>query len=160
MRLGITGHQDIPESAVAWIRRELRSEIAARQPLVGLSSLAKGADQLFASSVLDAGQQLEVVLPCRQYAETFEPSDRGDYFALLARASRTVALDYGPPSEDAFLAAGQYLVSHVDRLVAVWDGGAAKGLGGTADIVAFAQVHRIPVTVIWPPGLRRNDETP
>ena len=156
MRLGITGHQDLPQDVIAWIERELRALIAEHAPLVGVSSLAKGADQLFATCVLEAGQTLEAVLPCRDYADTFAEVDRTDYLARLARASRTMTLDFGPPSEAAFLAAGEYLVRHVDHLVAVWDGGAAQGRGGTGDIVAYAISHQIPVTVVWLPGGQRE----
>lgn len=156
MRLGITGHQDVPAEAVDSITRELRRLIAAQSPLRGLSSLAKGADQLFAMCVLDAGQPLEAVLPCREYADAFDEADRADYLALLARASTMVTLDFGSPSEDAFLAAGEYLVRHVDHLVAVWDGAEAQGRGGTRDIVAYARAHQIPVTVVWPPGVQRE----
>lgn len=156
MRLGITGHQDLPPAAVDRIARELKRLIADQSPLVGLSSLAKGADQLFAACVLDAGQALEAVLPCREYVEAFEPADRSDYLALLTRVSKTVTLDFGPPSADAFLAAGEYLARHVDHLVAVWDGGPAQGRGGTADIVAYARSQQVPVTVVWPPGVRRE----
>lgn len=159
MRLGITGHQDLPPAAVDWIASELRALIAQHAPLVGLSSLAKGADQLFATCVLEAGQTLEAVLPCHDYAEAFEPLDRKDYEALLERATRTMTLAYGPPSEAAYLAAGEYLASHVDRLVAVWDGEPAQGSGGTGDIVAYARSRQIPVTVVWPSGVDRDVHT-
>jgi hypothetical protein len=160
VRLGITGHQDLPSNSVRWIEQRLRALIAQHAPLVGVSSLAKGADQLFAQCVLDAGQNLDAVLPCRDYAEAFDAEDRAAYFALLDRVADTVTLDFGPPSEDAFLAAGKYLARHVDHLLAVWDGEPAQGRGGTADIVAYARSHQIPVTVVWAPGTPRDVPQP
>jgi hypothetical protein len=47
-------------------------------------------------------------------------------------------LPYPFPSEEAFWNAGKYIVDHSDLVVAVWDGEAARGLGGTADVVQYA----------------------
>jgi hypothetical protein len=47
-------------------------------------------------------------------------------------------------------------VNRSDRLLAVWDGKPAQGLGGTGDIVAYAKSRGLPTTVIWPEGLVRD----
>jgi hypothetical protein len=44
----------------------------------------------------------------------------------------------------------------VDRLLAVWDGRPARGVGGTADIVEYARLSRVPVDIIWPSGASRD----
>ncbi len=155
MKLGITGHQDLPSDWVDWITREICQLIVERAPLTGLSCLAKGADQVFAACILEAGQSLEAVIPCLRYIEAFEEDDQAAYLALLAQASTTVTLDFEPPTETAFLAAGKYIVNRVDHLIAVWDGQSAQGAGGTADIVAYARAHDVPVTIIWPAGVSR-----
>jgi hypothetical protein len=41
-------------------------------------------------------------------------------------------------------------------LLAVWDGTPSQGVGGTADVVAFAGERGVPTTVVWPPGSRRG----
>ena len=41
-------------------------------------------------------------------------------------------------------------------LVAVWDGQPARGLGGTADVVAYARQRGVPMEVIWPQGATRD----
>lgn len=153
MRVGVTGHQDIPSAGRSWIDHELQKLIAEWPIVIGVSSLAKGADQMFAERILAAGGALEAVIPCRAYASAFALADRENYFALLRRAAKVVTLDYGPPSEDAFLAAGQYVAANADRLVAIWDGDDAQGRGGTADIVRHARSLNVPVTVLWPPEL-------
>ena len=48
------------------------------------------------------------------------------------------------------------MLKDADLLIAVWDGLPARGLGGTADVVAYARDHGIPVSVIWPEGARRD----
>ena len=48
-------------------------------------------------------------------------------------------------------------IPEVDRsgvLVAVWDGQPARGLGGTADVVA--RQRGVPMEVIWPQGATRD----
>jgi len=42
-------------------------------------------------------------------------------------------------------------------LFAVWDGKAARGYGGTADVIAEARTRNVPVTVIWPEGASRDE---
>ncbi|WP_163550512.1 hypothetical protein, partial [Candidatus Frankia nodulisporulans] len=119
-------------------------------------SLAAGADQLFARLVLTAGGGLRVIVPCRDYARTFTtPGDLAGYHELLGLAEHTRELDFPAPTEEAFFAAGRAVADDADRLLAVWDGLPARGLGGTADVVAYAGRLGTPVTVIWPTGLTR-----
>ncbi len=142
MIFGVTGHQRLAdESAWPWVAQTLRSVLAeASRPLVGVSSLAIGADQLFAELVLEQGGKLRVLLPFPTYEETFSPgADRERYRALLARASTVQTLPAQATAEESYLAAGQRVVDLVERLIAVWDGQAAAGLGGTGDIVQYAR---------------------
>src|SRR5690349_5856003 len=116
MRIGITGHQDIPEEARAYLTTGIQQVLEAiRGHLVGVSSLAAGADQLFASLVIEHGGELEVILPSTNYAETFPQTEHLENFqALLARAAKVEKLDFNEPSEDAFLAAGRKVVDLSD----------------------------------------------
>jgi hypothetical protein len=139
--VGITGHQrlDRPEG---WheVERRLRDLLVGlKLPLIGISSLAAGADQLFAELILELGGELSVILPFRGYDRTFQdPIARGTYQRLLKQATRLETLDCRGSDEDCFLAAGQRLVNESDLLVAVWDGRPSLGKGGTADIVEYA----------------------
>ncbi len=124
--------------------------------LYGVSNLAEGADQLFAAHVLGAGGSLEAILPCEDYASSLATDDGRACFEQLRRAAGTVrTLPFPKPSEQAFLAAGQALVERCDHLFAVWDGRPARGLGGTADVVAYARARGRPVTVLWVDGVLR-----
>jgi hypothetical protein len=157
VRIGVSGHQSIPIEALSFVECGIEAILDRRRSgLIGLSSLAVGADQLFAAAVLRAGGRLHAVLPCRGYEETFKKSDDlHRYHAFIESAEDVEILDYSVPSEEAFLAAGKRIAAISDLLIAVWDGQPARGSGGTADIVAHAQAIGTPVEVVWPVGLSR-----
>jgi hypothetical protein len=152
MKVGISGHQDLgPVEKITWVREELRSQLDCRSFSSGVSSLAAGADQLFARVVLELGHNIEVVIPCGQYESAFEDADAVQTFRWLkAKAARSYLLEFPAPSEEAFFAAGRRVVEISDLLFAVWDGKAAAGAGGTADVVKYALKHRRQVLHINP----------
>lgn len=155
-RIGLSGHQSMSPETRILVADALRRAVPADQPITGLCSLAFGADQLFAEVILDMGHELEAILPSAHYEDTFETqTDRTAYRELLARASRVHQLEFSEPTEEAFFAAGKYVVERSQKLLAVWDGKPAAGLGGTADVVAYARERRVEVQVIWPPGALR-----
>lgn len=155
--IGITGHQDIPSEALAFVKTGIADVISrsGEQP-IGVSSLAAGADQLFASTLLKAGGRLHVILPCHGYEKTFsKPTHLNCFLDLLKKADVIETLDNPDPSEEAFLEAGHRVVDLSDLLIAVWDGKVAKGKGGTADAVEYAREHGREVVVLWPAGVTR-----
>lgn len=154
--VGVTGHQSMPPEAVEFAERQLEQFLAAQPgPLVGLSCLAAGSDQLFARAVLNAGGSLIGVIPSKGYESTFDGAARATYVELLGRCTEVIALEYDHPAEEAFMAGGEEVARRCDVLVAVWDGCPAAGLGGTADAVAFARSLGKQVVVMWPEGVRR-----
>jgi hypothetical protein len=158
-RFGITGHQNIPPDARPTIEARIRDTLARHggERLVGIGSLAAGADQLFARCVLDLGGTLVVVIPCDGYETTFGSAvERGAYHAALAAATSVQRLSYPAPSEEAFMAAGTVVADGCDLLIAVWDGQPAVGLGGTGDVVRYARGIGRDVVVVWPDGVRRT----
>ena len=159
MNVGVTGHQNIPLVAQSFIAEGIRKQLTnckKGSSLVGLSSLAAGADQLFASIVLSLGGDLHVIIPSEAYSHTFASPDDLDLFReLVDQADHVETLDFIKPSEDAYLAAGRRIVDESDLLVAIWDGLPAKGKGGTADIVDYAKKRCVRVAIIWPDGVRR-----
>jgi hypothetical protein len=54
------------------------------------------------------------------------------------------------------MAAGAIVADRCERLIAVWDGRPALGLGGTGDVVRYAQGIGRDVVVVWPDGARRG----
>lgn len=155
--VGITGHQDIPDDALAYVRTGIgRALDPYGHDLTGVSSLAAGADQLFAEVVLQQCGQLHIVIPCQGYESTFEDEEALHRFRhLLDRAEEVDALAHLSPSEEAFLDAGRRIVELSQLLIAVWDGRQARGKGGTADIVNYARERQVEIIVIWPPGMAR-----
>jgi hypothetical protein len=157
MRIGVTGHQNIPRQALECVTRGIdRALDAVKDDLVGVSSLAAGADQLFATGVVERGGRLEIVLPCNGYEKTFSQSeDLRNFHSLLGRAATIETLNFEDPSEDAYLAAGYRVVELSEMLLAVWDGQPARGKGGTADIVDYARSQGLRLEIIWPAGIVR-----
>ncbi len=164
-RIGITGHQDLAqrletqgashsdEEAWAWVEEafgEMLSTMDIAETTL-VSCLATGADQHLSRIGFARGARLSVVVPSRGYDTTFaEPDTRRDYNHLFNAASEVVHLDFPEPSELAFYAGGKCVVDQSDRVVAVWDGRDAVGLGGTGDIVVYAREHGRDVLHIDP----------
>jgi hypothetical protein len=156
MVVGITGHQHIPPEARAHIASGIDNVLQPqRVELIGVCSLAVGADQLFAQAVLNLGGALHVVLPCECYDEAFSGPDLLRFRELLGNAARIETLAHAEPTEEAFLDAGHRVVDICDVLVAIWDGKPARGLGGTADVVDYARSVGREIVIIWPPGITR-----
>lgn len=153
MDIGITGHQRLDNPADwADVRREIDAVLARRgEHIVGITSLAIGADQVFADAVLERGGSLRVVVPFEGYETTFaEGPARDAYERLLLTAVKVEYLEKTGTEEEAFFAAGKRVVDLADEVIAVWNGKPAAGLGGTADVVAYARSVGKPVTVITP----------
>ena len=121
------------------MRRELTALLGDADPLIGVTSLAIGADQLFAEIVLELKGDLEAVIPFPDYERTFGNEADLMRFRLLKAASKRIEiLPDGATQDEAYLSAGRRVTDLSDLLVAVWDGQAARGLGGTADVVRYA----------------------
>lgn len=155
MRVGITGHRRLKDpDGWGWVRAEVDSLLASLQtPLTGITSLAVGADQLFAHAVLKFGGSLEVVIPFAGYELTFsEGGERKEYLRLLQRASKKEVLEKSGSDEDSYLASGKRMVDLSELLIAVWDSMPAVGKGGTGDVVGYAAqqrkkiIHLNPIT--------------
>jgi hypothetical protein len=156
--VGISGHRGLPSQTRKLVDAALREVLVphAGSELVGVSCLAGGPDQLFARAVLDLGGALEVVVPAEHYRDGLEPEEQDGYDELIATAGRIERLPFVESTSEAHLAAGQTIVDRCDLLFAVWDGQPSRGLGGTADTVAYARDRGVPVTVVWPQGATRE----
>jgi hypothetical protein len=140
LKVGFTGHQSRPGLDWAWVESALTDSIAAlRQPVHGYTSLAAGSDQIFAERVLASGGEITAVIPFAEYAGTFSGSDLGRYNSLLETAKEVKVLNGSfVHQERSYYEAGLFAVDQAEIVFAVWDGNASAGLGGTADIVAYA----------------------
>lgn len=156
-RIGITGHANLSASTVPLVAEAIRNALAAHDDIVGVTCLARGADQVFAEVVLELGGAIEVVLPAADYRERKVKHDNTAAFdKLLDQATRVHTMPFPHSDRAAYMAASEHVLSTVDAMVAAWDGGPSGGHGGTADVVAAARERGLPVTVLWPDGSARD----
>lgn len=150
MKVGITGHQDRAGIQWPWVREILRSKLTEIGTIDrALSSLAAGSDQVFAEVAVDLGIPLTAVVPLENYDRFFKGESLTKYRRLLAQSDPHLLFG-GDDAERAFLEAGIYIANECDLLFAVWDGEKAEGIGGTGDIVTYAQKHLKPVIHLEP----------
>ena len=163
--VGVTGHRrlaDAPRLAAnidAALDEITSTGLSATGPatairLVVLSPLAEGAERLVAERALARdGAELEAVLPMSEadYERDFETDgSRAEFRSLLAHAKSVHRLPVAASREEAYAAAGRFVVDHCDVLIAVWDGRTANGPGGTADTIAYARSLARPFCLIKP----------
>jgi hypothetical protein len=155
--IGVTSHRNIAASEIEPIRQYVRDFFSQLKrefptlPLVVLSALAEGGDQLFATEALAVGARLVVPLPLPKdlYLDDFvDPSVRSSFEALCGQAdivrlpmlksqSRIVIESHGPERDRQYAKAGVFIASHCHILMAIWDGKDSGSLGGTAQIVKY-----------------------
>jgi hypothetical protein len=158
VRVGVTGHRLLAETArVSAGLREALARIRSaygNRPLTLLSMLAEGADRLAVEAALhtpDAEHVAMLPLAPEEYAHDFGPPgspSRVHFAALLARSTAVLQVGAVDGREAGYARAGQELVNRCDVLLAVWDGEAARGAGGTAENVARARAQGKPVVVV------------
>ncbi|MET4661870.1 hypothetical protein ABID80_005620 [Streptomyces sp. PvP037] len=157
MRVGITGHRGLGADVEGRVRSMLDEAVSAcdAAELVGVSCIADGPDVWFAEAVVQHGGRLEVVIPAAGYRAALPEWHRATYDALLGQASEVHETGMDESTSEAHMAGSEILVGLSDTLLAVWDGKPARGFGGTADVVAYAERNGTPVRVLWPEGASR-----
>ena len=158
-RIGITGHTNLTPTSFPLVGAAVRAtlETYSADRLTGVTCLARGADQVFAREVVAIGGALHVVLPSADYRENqIPPDDLDEFDTLLDQAFSVHTMPFPQSGPAAYMAASEHMLSRIDRLVAVWDGGPSSGYGGTADVVAAARHRGLPVEVLWPSGAARD----
>lgn len=127
-----------------------RPPLSEQRPLIPrfVSPLAEGADQLGATVALELGYRLDVILPLppEDYRTDFDRAGLEGFDALLSRADSVRELERcdGDRAE-SYARAGRITIEQSDVMIALWDGEPARGVGGTADIVALALRNGVPV---------------
>lgn len=151
--VGVAGHRDVQETpelraTVATVLARLEKTVAQSHRDVPLrigvvTCAAEGADRILAHQLLEqADAALEVVLPmpAHEYSKDFATAaSRHEFRELLERADFVLT---GPEEADrgaAYVWAAQQLVGRSEALIVVWDGAAARGPGGTGDLVRLAK---------------------
>lgn len=155
--IGVTGHRRLRAQDIAGLEADVRTFLQDLQarfpglPLVVLSPMAEGADQLVAQVALDLGLYVvaPLPLPLALYREDFkDPANlqlldrqlaQVEVLELpLERAETPASLALpGPTRDRRYRQAGIFVSSHCHVLLALWDGRHTGRVGGTADIVRF-----------------------
>jgi hypothetical protein len=159
LRVGVSGHraldnEDALRERVRDVLERIRERVSRSADvsveLTVVSALAEGADRLVAEEVLDviprATLEAPLPLPVDDYVRDFKTEDsRRQFDRLRRRASLVIE---GPPAktrDEAYERVGHFVVDGCDVLVALWDGDAPHGRGGTAHIVERARQHGTPL---------------
>ena len=168
--IGVTSHRNIAAHEVEGIRRRVRELFIQLQqdfpdlPLLVLSPLAEGGDQLAAQEALECGARLIAPLPLPRtlYAADFQDAAALDTFDVLCAQAQVIELPMLPGhSTEAILRdgierdrqyaqAGMFVARHCHLLLAIWDGKPSDRMGGTAQTVDYY------LTGVLPGGIERR----
>jgi hypothetical protein len=153
LRIGVTGHRVLADTNLVAVGIEKAlARVEGSHPgraLIVVSALAEGADRLVAEAVLRRPEaRLEAVLPLPRFdllADFTTPESKAEFLRFLDRADFVTELAARADHDKAFAAASGRMLDAVDVLIAVWDGAAAQGAAGTADVVARARARYMPL---------------
>jgi len=163
--VAVSGHRDLPdeEKARVVLRAELanlkRSAAEVGAGLVALSSIARGADLIFAEECLAAGLPWKCLLPfvkeefvrCGEFKEG-EP-ERVE--ACFNKDYPVEVLLDGIPADkeardEAFQKCGHRMIEEADVILLLWDDKDSQRVGGTSEMAAYAEILGKP-RWIWNP---------
>jgi hypothetical protein len=155
LRIGVTGHRRLADAdEAAQAVDAVLDQLDATKILEVRSLLAEGADRLVTERAMRRrGSRFVAVLPLEadDYATDFEdPASLAAFRRLLTEAASVEVTPAGSDTsrEAAYERAGRAVVESSDVLLALWDGGASRGRGGTAEMVAYAKERGVPVQVV------------
>lgn len=171
--IGFVGHRqlDNPQAIKERIAQQLRvlrtryqsqASGAETYEVAAVSSVATGADTLFAEAALEAGIKwlAHLPLPADEFRKDFTAAEWAHAQHLLKQA---IAVYEGPalPScatpdaasearNAAYAECGQLIVDESDVLLAVWNEQKARGHGGSQETIAYATELARPCFIINP----------
>jgi hypothetical protein len=160
LHVSVTGHRPnrMPERQWRGIKRNLAKAMAKIEsenpgrPLVLVTGLAEGADRLAAFVALGRGWSLHAILAFHRsrFEKDFpDPYAIGEFRALLEASAKVEEPDKRwharKAPERGYEAVGEQLLKLSDILIAIWDGKASRGKGGTVEVIKEAQGKNIPV---------------
>ena len=155
--IGVVGHRNIVEESKEDARHHFEKILKRYKikypntPILVVTSLAEGADQLIAEIAIKIeGVFLGVLIPMgiEKYLETFSSDSARQEFnkfcskALFVRDTSTDMVFEN--NSDAFRNNTRELSNNADLLIALWDGIASNQVGGTSDTLYYKlkKIHR------------------
>ncbi|MBV9969113.1 MAG: hypothetical protein JO228_03945, partial [Xanthobacteraceae bacterium] len=189
--IGTAGHRDLREDDLPRLRSAVASALTTlrrqyldndrQTPIVVLSSLAEGADQLIATEAAKLGARIVAALPLplteyrRDFAQKAIATDAAQRFEeLFENVAASVELPlavgsteggvkaFGPERDRQYREASLFIAKHCHVLIALYDGNDDDvNVGSAAEAVAFCR-EGIPVAVHGParPILDGSDTIP
>jgi hypothetical protein len=146
--IGVCGHRNLDPSCATELATAVRTQLlrlAKALPSTEirvLSGMAAGADLIIARAAIEAGVQVEAVLPMplAQYRADFDSDSYGELEALLAHP-QVRCVELSPPErlnesggrDKGYQSLGRTLIRRSSILLAVWDGKSTRQTGGTFD---------------------------
>src|SRR5487761_2692600 len=183
--IGVTSHRNIPAAEIEPIRQRVRGLLTQLQrefphsPLIVLSALAEGGDQLVAQEALALGSRLVAPLPLPRaiYTQDFHNDGARTAFDALCAQAYVIELPLQPGHDAAhvehgnierdrqYARVGVFIARHCHLLLAIWDGKQSERLGGTAQVVDYYLHGVMPGLIERRRGARRwlfgyGDERP
>jgi len=154
--VAVTGHRDLRAQdeetlrhAVGGVLAEIRERMPST-PLLVMSGLAEGADQLAAEVALEQGAALVAVLPMplEIYKTTMSPVAQQRFEELRTHAAVEIQLPLEGRSEEelrsseesraaCYEALAIFLARQAQALLALWDGRQSNKRGGTSSVVHY-----------------------
>ena len=154
--IGFSGHRNLinPEEVAKDIAYSLKYFREIDKDLLAISALASGADTLFAEEAKKLSIPLKIILPfeLEEYEKDFEERDlqkfqnilNGNDFEILNKLTSKTDKERNL----AYLNTGKKIVDKSDLILAVWNGKAASGSGGTGDIIEYARSGKKELHII------------
>jgi hypothetical protein len=155
--IGVTGHRDLRPQDISALEAAVQSVIEGFRerlpstPVILLSALAAGADQLVARVALRCGADLAAVLPMPDelYRTTMDANEWEHFEELLPQASLVIRLPLVlgvtetrlAESEEAraeqYEALAVFLATYSQVVIALWDGTTSDAKGGTCRVIRY-----------------------
>lgn len=153
MIVGITGHR--PDKLGGWrtpnkvqtqVRAALTDVLAELRPALLVSGMALGVDQWAAEACIALGIPFRAAVPFQGQESMWPPLAQERYRSLLKQAVDVIVVCEGEYKPWKLQRRNEWVVDHIDLLVAVWDG----SRGGTGNCVGYAASIERPVRrVAW-----------
>ena len=160
--VGFSGHRKLadPKVAADGIHNVLERLAANYNPLVSVSSAARGADTLFVEEVARRKLPCWLVLPFpkARFQQDFSPADWQRILPLIENATRVEEVAGEESAEGAYMETGILTADRADIMAVVWDGKPAAGFGGTGDVVAYLRELGKPLIIIDPTSGKTAEE--
>ena len=169
-RVGIIGHRSLTEIEKDFVQKEIGKTLVTLERTIegkkktyaiksscyisGITSLAEGAERVFAREVLANHGSIEVILPFSKeiYMQDFWGDESREEFLYLFKFDKYPIINDSSASPNktwAYYATSKHIIDQCDFLLAVWDETPVKAkTGGTEYWIEYAAHKKVPTIII------------